>query len=173
MMLGLIQIGFAMAAGSVLFHMQWGSSLPMVALVLVGWAAFAAGLAIVLANVTRTPAQTAGIGVFATQILAALGGCWWPIEVTPAWMQKLAIALPTGWAMDAMHKLVNFGDPAASPVMWDEDEDEEEDDEDDEDEEFFDDESEFEEEGEDDEGGDDEADLDDDEEDDEDEDETD
>jgi hypothetical protein len=116
MMLGLVQIAFAMLAGSVLFHMQWGPSLPMVALVLVGWAAFVAGLAIVLANVTRTPAQTTGIGVFATQILAALGGCWWPIEITPPWMQKLAKLLPTGWAMDAMHKLVSFGDPAAAAI---------------------------------------------------------
>ena len=54
--------------------------------------------------------------MFATQVLAALGGCWWPIEITPAWMQKLALALPTGWAMDAMHKLVNFGDGAAAAL---------------------------------------------------------
>src|SRR4029077_10961337 len=98
------------------FHVQWGPSVPMVALVLVGWAAFTAGLAIVLANVTQTPAQTAGIGVFATQILAALGGCWWPIEITPRWMQTLALFMPTGWAMDAMHKLINFGDGAASAI---------------------------------------------------------
>jgi ABC-type Na+ efflux pump permease subunit len=31
------------------------------------------------------------------------------IEVTPEFMQKLALFLPTGWAMDAMHKLVSFG----------------------------------------------------------------
>jgi ABC-type Na+ efflux pump permease subunit len=115
-LLGLVQIAFAMLAGSVLFKMQWGPSLPMIALVLAGWAAFTAGLAVVLANVTRTAAQTAGLGVFATQILAALGGCWWPIEVTPAWMQKLSLALPTGWAMDAMHKLISFGDPASAAI---------------------------------------------------------
>ena len=28
-------------------------------------------------------------------------------------MQQLALALPTGWAMDALHKLVNFGYGAA------------------------------------------------------------
>jgi ABC-type multidrug transport system permease subunit len=52
-----------------------------------------------------------GIGVLASNVLAALGGCWWPIEVTPDWMQRLALFLPTGWAMDALHKLVNFGAP--------------------------------------------------------------
>jgi ABC-type multidrug transport system permease subunit len=111
--LALVQIGFALLVGSLLFGVAWGEAWPMVGVVLAGWAAFTASLAIVLANVTRTPAQTAGIGVFATQILAALGGCWWPIEITPAWMQTLARFLPTGWAMDAMHQLVNFGQPAS------------------------------------------------------------
>ena len=46
--------------------------------------------------------------------LGALGGCWWPIEIAPRWMQTLALCLPTGWAMDAMHRLVSFGDPAAA-----------------------------------------------------------
>lgn len=109
MILALVQVAFAMVVGVVLFRMDWGRALPMVGLVLFSWAAFTASLAIVLANITRTQAQTAGIGVFATQILAALGGCWWPIEITPSWMQTLSLFLPTGWTMDAMHKLVNFG----------------------------------------------------------------
>ena len=77
--------------------------------VLVCWAAFNASLALLLGNLTRTQAQTTGIGVLASMVLAALGGCCWPIEITPAWMQTLATFLPTGWTMDAMHKLVNFG----------------------------------------------------------------
>jgi ABC-type multidrug transport system permease subunit len=91
----------------------------MVALVLFGWAAFCTSLAIVLASITRTIGQTAGIGVFSTQIMAALGGCWWPIEITPSWMQTAALFLPTGWAMDAIHKLVNFGydAPVAVPHL--------------------------------------------------------
>jgi ABC-type Na+ efflux pump permease subunit len=109
MMLALVQVAFAMLVGAVLFRIDWGPSLPMVALVLFGWAAFTTSLAIVLASITRTIGQTAGIGVFSTQIMAALGGCWWPIEITPPWMQTLALFLPTGWAMDAIHKLVNFG----------------------------------------------------------------
>ena len=46
--------------------------------------------------------------------LAALGGCWWPIEITPSWMQALQLFLPTGWAMDALHKLISFGYGPAS-----------------------------------------------------------
>jgi len=116
LLLGLVQIAFAMAAGTVLFDMHWGAALPMVLVVLVSWAAFNASLGLLLGNLARSAAQMSGIGVLTTMVLAALGGCWWPIEVTPDWAQRLAMALPTGWAMDAMHRLVSFGDAAGAAL---------------------------------------------------------
>jgi ABC-type multidrug transport system permease subunit len=113
MTLGVIQIVFAMLTGSVLFHIRWGANLPMVLLVLLCYGALAAALGMLLGNLGRTEGQVIGIGVLASNLLAGLGGCWWPIEITPLWAQKLALFLPTGWAMDALHKLVNFG---ASPA---------------------------------------------------------
>jgi ABC-2 type transport system permease protein len=109
MALALVQLTFAMVLGSLVFRVDWGQSLLMVVAVLVCWAALNASLALLLGSVARTQAQTAGIGVLSSMVLAALGGCWWPIEITPPWMQNLAMLLPTGWTMDAMHKLVNFG----------------------------------------------------------------
>ncbi len=116
MCLGLVQIAFAMLAGTVLFRMQWGSALPMICVVLFAWASFNASLGILLANLVRSRAQMDGVGVLTTMVLAAVGGCWWPIEITPDWMQKLALFLPTGWAMDAMHKLISFGYGAESAL---------------------------------------------------------
>jgi ABC-type Na+ efflux pump permease subunit len=114
--LGLVQIGFAVVAGTVLFGMQWGASLPMVLQVLAAWASLNASLALLLGSLARSEAQAAGIGVISTMCLAALGGCWWPIEVVADWMQRLALFLPTGWTMDAMHRLVSFGAPASAAV---------------------------------------------------------
>ena len=54
--------------------------------------------------------------MLAANLLAALGGCWWPIEVTPPWMQALQQFIPTGWTMDALHKLISFQSGAASAV---------------------------------------------------------
>jgi ABC-type multidrug transport system permease subunit len=86
----------------------------MVGLLLGSWAAFNAALGLVLGSLARSEAQMAGLGVLASMTLAALGGCWWPIEIAPRWMQTLAMMLPTGWAMDGLHRLVSFGDPAAA-----------------------------------------------------------
>jgi ABC-type multidrug transport system permease subunit len=89
----------------------------MIALVMFSWASFNASLGILLGNFARSRAQMVGIGVLSTNVLAGLGGCWWPIEITPDWMQTLARFLPTGWAMDGLHKLISFGygAPAAIP----------------------------------------------------------
>jgi ABC-type Na+ efflux pump permease subunit len=114
MSLGVVQIAFAMIAGTVLFHVRWGPNLPMVVLVLLVYGSLAAALGMLLGNFGRTEGQVIGLGVIASNIFAGLGGCWWPIEITPLWTQKLALAFPTGWTMNALHKLMNFGAPPAS-----------------------------------------------------------
>ncbi len=116
LLLGAVQIAFAMIAGTLLFDMDWGPNLPMVLVVLAAWAAFCASAGLFLGSLARTEGQAVGLGVLATNVLAALGGCWWPIEVAPGWMQTLSKFLPTGWAMDAMHRLVSFQAGAASAL---------------------------------------------------------
>jgi ABC-type multidrug transport system permease subunit len=112
--LAAIQIAFAMMTGAVLFRVQWGPNLWATLVVLAAYTTMAVSAAVLLGSVARSEGQVIGIGVLATNVLGALGGCWWPIEITPRWAQKLAILLPTGWAMDALHKLMSFGDPPSA-----------------------------------------------------------
>ena len=113
MVLSAIQISVALLFGTFLFKMDWGPNLGMVIVVLTAWGGFCASAGLWLGTVARTQAQAGGLGVLAANLLAALGGCWWPIEVTPAWMQLVQKLLPTGWTMDALHKLISF---QASPA---------------------------------------------------------
>ncbi len=113
-LVALLQIAYAMAIGTWLFDIDWGPALPMVFVILCAWAFFNAALALLFGNFVRTEGQASGIGVMITMALAALGGAWWPIEITPGWMQTLAMFIPTGWTMDAMHSLVNFAYGPAS-----------------------------------------------------------
>jgi ABC-type multidrug transport system permease subunit len=116
MALGVVQILFAMILGRLLFHVDWGPHPAMVIAMLFAYGALAATLGILLGNFGRTEGQVVAIGVIASNLLAGLGGCWWPIEVAPLWAQRIAIVLPTGWAMDALHKLVSFGNSPASVI---------------------------------------------------------
>jgi ABC-type multidrug transport system permease subunit len=111
-----VQVAFAMAVGRYLFDVRWGDGLPMLGCVLLAYAGLLAALSLLVGTFARTEGQAIGLSVLATNVFAALGGCWWPIEVTPRFMQKLALFFPTGWTMDAMHKLVSFGAPASAAL---------------------------------------------------------
>ncbi len=114
MALGVVQIGLGMVLGTVLFGIAWSRGLPVLIGVLLAWAAFNGALAILLANLVEKAAHGASLGMLLTMVMAALGGCWWPMEVTPGWMQAVGLSLPSGWAMDAMHRVVSFGQPGTA-----------------------------------------------------------
>ncbi len=111
--LGCIQIAWVMVLGTLLFRVDWGGAPWAVAVVLLLYGALCSLAGMLLGNEGRSPGAVVGAGVLLTNGLAALGGCWWPVEITPPWAQKLALLLPTGWAMDALHLLMSFGRPPA------------------------------------------------------------
>jgi ABC-type multidrug transport system permease subunit len=117
LVLGLVQVGVAMLAGKWWFGMEWGGrNLGAVLVLLTAYATLCAALGMLFSSVARTESQALAAGVIAANVLASMGGCWWPIEVTPPWMQHAALLLPTGWAMDGLHKLISYGAAPASVV---------------------------------------------------------
>ena len=116
MVLAALQIGSAVVVGTFLFKMRWGPDVAMIIVVLASWAAFCASAGLLLGSLARTEGQASGLGVLFANLLAALGGCWWPIEVTPDWMQGVQKLMPTGWTMDALHKLISFEAGAAAAI---------------------------------------------------------
>jgi len=116
MMVAALQVTAALLFGTFLFQMNWGPDFAMVMVVLAAWAGFCASAGLLLGSIARTEGQASGLGVLAANALAALGGCWWPIEVTPEWMQMVQKVTPTGWTMDALHKLISFQSGAASAL---------------------------------------------------------
>ena len=80
------------------------------------YTAMCAALSLLLGSVVRSESQSIGLGVIASNILAALGGCWWPIEITPPAMQQFSLVMPTGWAMHGLHRLLNYGSPPVTVI---------------------------------------------------------
>jgi ABC-type multidrug transport system permease subunit len=112
--LGAIQVAVAMVAGRFWFRVDWGPHLWAVLVLLLAYITLCSALAIAFASVARTESQALAAGVIASCLLAALGGCWWPIEITPSWMQRAALFVPSGWAMDGLHKLISYGESPAA-----------------------------------------------------------
>ena len=117
MALASLQITAALLVGTFFFRMNWGPDFWMVLIVLAGWAGFCATAVLFLGSVAKTEGQVSGIGVLTANLLAALSGCWWPIEIAPEWMQFVQKLTPTGWTMDALHRLISFQSGPESAVI--------------------------------------------------------
>lgn len=116
MLLGVVQILFFLAVGKFLFRVNLGANLAAVTLVLLVFAWVAGSLGVLAGSLTAAEDRVTGICVLASLLLAALGGCWWPLEIGPPALKTIALCLPTGWALLALHQLISFGSGLAAVV---------------------------------------------------------
>ena len=78
-----------------------------------------AGAALGLVIPTLAPAHDSvmPLGTMTSLALAAIGGCWWPLDFEPAWMRALAHWLPTTWTMQAYNDLMIRGAPPSAAIV--------------------------------------------------------
>ncbi len=107
--IGLVQAALLLVMNSLAFGIDYGDSPLGLALVVVLFAGFASSAAVILGCVARTGSQADGLGMALTMTMAALGGLWWPLEIVPAFMQKLGHSLPTGQAITVFHDMIGRG----------------------------------------------------------------
>jgi len=108
---GVVQFWFLVALGVLLFRVDWGETMTGVLLLSVSYVAAASALAVLIGAVSRTTGQAESISLLATLTMCAMGGLWWPLEITPRGYQLIGHLIPTGWAMDGLHNLVSRGLP--------------------------------------------------------------
>lgn len=106
---GLLQLTFLWALGIFAFSIDFGVSPVAVIAVSVLMAVASSAFGVMLASLVRTVKSASSAAVLASLTLAPLGGCWWPLFITPDWMQALGRLTPHGWANDAFNKLMLFG----------------------------------------------------------------
>jgi ABC-type Na+ efflux pump permease subunit len=114
---GFIQMGVLFAGGYALFGISLGRT-PAALMMPAAAIAFAgAAFGLIVAGVGRTRDAVLPVGAIVIMTMAAIGGCWWPIDFEPAWMQHLALALPTTWAMRAFNDLMIRNLTASSAIL--------------------------------------------------------
>lgn len=107
--LGLMQITVLLAAGRFLFKVNLGTSLPGLFIISLVFSASIAGLSLFLGSILHKEEILIIFNILLANLMAALGGCWWPLEIVPKSLRTMGFLLPTGWTMDAFHKLIFFG----------------------------------------------------------------
>lgn len=107
--LGLFQMALLLAGGALIFGVQWGKDPVAVAVISLAFALATVGLGMFIATIVRTPGQANSVVVGLSMGMAALGGAWYPLEITPAFYQQVVKILPSSWAMRAYTDLLARG----------------------------------------------------------------
>ena len=106
---GVMQLVVMWTVGIFAFRIDLGVSPIAVVLLSILMALAAAAFGVLLASFVRDVKTAATAGVLVSLTLAPLGGSWWPLFITPQWMQSLAKLTPHGWANGGFNKLMLFG----------------------------------------------------------------
>jgi ABC-2 type transport system permease protein len=117
---GVAQLAILIGVGQYALGVNWGQS-PLGLMAVAGAYLFAAtGLGVLLSALLRTEAQAAALFPVVVIIPSMLGGAWWPIEIAPDYMQRLAFAVPQGWAMQGFVNIITrgFGLAEVLPQAW-------------------------------------------------------
>ena len=107
--IGVTQIAVMWTVGALAFNINLGAAPAAVILLSLLMAIASAAFGAMLASFVRSVRAAAAAGVLTSLILAPLGGCWWPLFITPPIMQSLARLTPHGWANGGLNKLMLFG----------------------------------------------------------------
>ena len=115
-MSGVVQVTILIAAGVFLFKVDWGREpLPLIVLMAV-YILCGAAMGVFIASLSRTTAQMQSLAPILIISMAMVGGCYWPVEITPPFMQTAAKLIPTGWVMQGLVDLVVRGQGWGSVV---------------------------------------------------------
>ncbi len=106
---GLLQLAVLWTVGILAFGIDLGVSPIAVILISILMAVTSAAFGVMLASFVTDIKAASTAGVLVSLTLAPIGGCWWPLFITPEWMQSLAKLTPHGWANGAFNKLMLFG----------------------------------------------------------------
>ncbi|MBI4285962.1 MAG: ABC transporter permease [Chloroflexi bacterium] len=113
---GLVQIIIFWTVGVLAFKIDLGLAPVAVIILSILMVLMSAAFSVMLATLARSQRAAGSIAVLVSLLLAPLGGSWWPLFITPRWMQSLAKLTPHGWANTGFNRLMVFGGDFASVV---------------------------------------------------------
>jgi ABC-2 type transport system permease protein len=107
--INLVQLLLMLSVSSLLFGMGLGHSAAGLVAVSLTVAATATGLGVLVSAIARTETQVSGLTVLLLLSLSALGGCFVPRFIMPAWLRTVGLITPHAWALDAYQDLLVRG----------------------------------------------------------------
>ena len=107
--IGVTQVAVMWIVGALAFGVDLGASPVAVVLMSLLMVVASAAFGVMLASFVSNVRTASAAGVLTSLVLAPIGGSWWPLFITPPFMQSLARLTPHGWANGGLNKLMLFG----------------------------------------------------------------
>jgi ABC-2 type transport system permease protein len=106
--LGLLQFLVVFLVGALL-KMDFGKDLLALLLLVIVYTLSVTAISFALGSGLKNATQASGLGLLLTLTLAPLGGAWWPINISPQFLQIIGHVSPVAWAMDGFTALTYNG----------------------------------------------------------------
>jgi ABC-2 type transport system permease protein len=107
--LGVLQMILMVGFGALVLGVPYGNDPLALAVMLIAFGLAGTAFGIMLGTFSRTMSQAGGLSILFAMLFAALGGCWWPLEITPPIYQAIVKVLPSTWAMLGLTDIIVYG----------------------------------------------------------------
>ena len=115
--IGVAQMIVLFGVGWALFDIALGRQPAALLLPMISMSFAGAALGLVIPTIAPAHDSVMPLGTMTSLAMAAVGGCWWPLDFEPAWMRTIAHWLPTTWTMQAYNDLMIRGAPPSAAVV--------------------------------------------------------
>jgi ABC-2 type transport system permease protein len=124
-MMGMVIITFLqqlmlVLLGQIFFGVDYFNSPVALLMTMISLSLLASCVGLLISAVFRSEPPVIATTVITAQLLAVLGGAWFPLEVTSPQFAHVAHFFPTAWIMDCLHGIVlkDWGVPQVSAALW-------------------------------------------------------
>jgi ABC-2 type transport system permease protein len=121
-MMGMVIITFLqqlmlVLLGAIAFGVGYFNSPAALLMTMISLSMLAACVGLLISALFRSEPPVIATTVISAQLLAVLGGAWFPLEVTSATFSRVAHFFPSAWIMDSLHGIVLKGWGAGDVLM--------------------------------------------------------
>ncbi len=109
MIITLLQQLLLVLVGRFALGVDYFSSPLALFLIMLSLSGMAASIGLLISVLFRSEQAVVATTVISAQMLAAMGGAWFPLEVTSAGFSRFAHVLPSAWIMDSLHGITLRG----------------------------------------------------------------
>ena len=101
-----LQLSLLVVFGEIAFDLGYFDQLPATVVIVACLALWSASLGLLVSAISKTQEHVILFGMIAMFLFSALGGAWFPLEITGETFSAIGRLMPSAWAMEGFQNLI-------------------------------------------------------------------